>query len=588
MTSTHTRSVLRSAAVCLAPAIILVLSPVAAEAKKPAAAEAKKAKPAAAKKKAAPSPSDTKKAKTADKPAVVPSSAAWEAPPREGETPPAPSPPAAETKPAADSAPAAATAPAESPAAPPQAEQPPPSPPPPPPEEETLPALIPPAPTQYVEHLGPSAYPGNGPSGGRSWWPSPLRWGPSAFPGMVRGLSGGSLWLEPSFHGLQWPYMTKSGVGISGSAWVDTAYEEITRDNASVANTTLYLQQARAVLRVTPTYVSGRFFIQAQAELVANGCQTNGTYCADSGTVNTDDLWLRVGHWNIWDLKVGRFEGWELYHTGMGLDINTIERRGAWAAPSSPFKSPDYYGVSLLHDRPQGIGLGYAALHGYIANILRIELLAELGATNVDSSGQNVWGGRPAAILDLGWVKLKAGYEYEKRTHGTPTLTGAKVDDDGFRQTFEGYGGAVQFVFDPYVEFGGNIARGSQTYTNPQDAASASKSSFTTTSVGGFANLRVGSLARVHMLDDLLLGGGVNWTTWYDGYRVGSNDVDYAGHLQLFGAIQYLLAKQLFIKVVLAYARSDLDPSASHDPGNGAMNYSNTMFSTRLRLMYLY
>ena len=533
----------------------MVLSPVAAEAKKPAA-EAKKAKPAAAKKKAAPSPSDTKKA------VVAPSSSAWEAPPREGETPPAPPPPpAAETKPAADSAPAAAAAPAESPAAPSQAEQSPPSPPPPPPEEEALPALIPPAPTQYVEHLGPSAYPGR-----------------------LRGLYGGSLWLEPSFHGLQWPYMTKSGVGISGSAWVDTAYEEITRDNTSVQNTTLYLQQARAVLRVTPTYVSGRFFIQAQAELVANGCQGNGTTCPDSGTVNVDDLWLRVGHWNIWDLKVGRFEGWDLYHTGMGLDINTIERRGAWAI--SGLKPPDYYGVTLLHDRVQGVGLGYAALHGYIANVLRIELLAELGTTNVDGSGENVWGGRPAAILDLGWVKLKAGYEYEKRTHGTSYDTSRKVDDDGYSNTFEGYGGAAQFVLEPYVEFGGNIARGSRTYTNPQ--VTDATQSFTVTSVGGFANLRVGSLARLHMLDDLLLGGGFNWTTKYDGYRVGSNDVDYMAHLQAFGAIQYLLAKQLFIKVVFAYARADLDPSGSHDPGQGAMNYSNTMFSTRLRLMYLY
>jgi len=91
----------------------------------------------------------------------------------------------------------------------------------------------------------------------------------------MRGLYGGSLWLEPSFHGLQWPYMAKTGVGISGSAWVDTGYETNKSESSSVANSTTYLQQARAVLRVTPTYVSGRFFIQAQAELVGNGCQTN-------------------------------------------------------------------------------------------------------------------------------------------------------------------------------------------------------------------------------------------------------------------------------------------------------------------------
>jgi len=85
-----------------------------------------------------------------------------------------------------------------------------------------------------------------------------------------------------------------------------------------------------------------------------NGCQTTGTTCLNAGTVSTDDLWLRIGQWNVWDLKVGRFEGWEVFHTGMGLDINTFERMGAWATSGS--QPPDYYGVSFLHDRPQALG----------------------------------------------------------------------------------------------------------------------------------------------------------------------------------------------------------------------------------------
>jgi len=103
--------------------------------------------------------------------------------------------------------------------------------------------------------------------------------------------------------------MAKTGVGISGSAWVDTGYETNKSESSSVANSTTYLQQARAVLRVTPTMSAGRFFIQAQAELVGNGCQTTGTTCLNAGTVSTDDLWLRIGQWNVWDLKVGRFGG---------------------------------------------------------------------------------------------------------------------------------------------------------------------------------------------------------------------------------------------------------------------------------------
>jgi len=100
----------------------------------------------------------------------------------------------------------------------------------------------------------------------------------------------------------------RTGVGISGSLG-RTGYETNKSESSSVANSTTYLQQARAVLRVTPTYVSGRFFIQAQAELVGNGCQTTGTTCPDAGTVSTDDLGWYRGVERL-DLKVGRFEGW--------------------------------------------------------------------------------------------------------------------------------------------------------------------------------------------------------------------------------------------------------------------------------------
>jgi hypothetical protein len=42
------------------------------------------------------------------------------------------------------------------------------------------------------------------------------------------------------------------------------------------------------------------------------------------------------------------------------------------------------------------------------------------------------------------------------------------------------------------------------------------------------------------------------------------------------------VAKQLFVKAVLAYARADLWPSAELN------SISNTMWSGRVRLMYLY
>ena len=155
--------------------------------------------------------------------------------------------------------------------------------------------------------------------------------GPETFPGRLRGLYGGSLWLEPILPrpavAAEYPY----GLGVSGEFWVDSGYEMIKRDLNQVPNSSMYFQQGRGVLRVTPTYVRGRFFVQGQAELVGNLCQTASaanTVC-NAGTFTTDDLWIRVGQWNLWDLKVGRFEGWEVYHLGMGMDPYTFERMGA-------------------------------------------------------------------------------------------------------------------------------------------------------------------------------------------------------------------------------------------------------------------
>ena len=257
--------------------------------------------------------------------------------------------------------------------------------------------------------------------------------GPETFPGRSRGLYGGSLWLEPSFHGLQWPQNARTGLGLSGQFWVDSGYETIRRDVADVANSTMYFQQGRGLLRVTPAYVRDRFFVQGQAELVGNLCQTASTTnnVCSTGTFSTDDLWIRVGQWNRWDVKVGRFEGWEIYHLGMGMESYTFERLGAGMfgaasirnAPNPPLEVPSLYAVNYLHDRPtNGLAVGNAALHAYVTDYFRFELLARFGADNYQanratgSSAATYLGGRPTAIFDIGWFKFKIGGEYQKRT----------------------------------------------------------------------------------------------------------------------------------------------------------------------------
>jgi len=556
------RSAVCSAALFLLPAVALLASPPTFAAK-PAAKAAKPAAKPAAKAKAVPKPV-SKDASTSSS-STASEGYKYETPgpaaPPVVETPPSPP---VESKPSSEgdkvAAPVAVAekepAKAEAPAPDKPAASDAPAPAPEVPEEPAAP--VEPAPL-YVEHLGPSSYPGK-----------------------MRGIYGGSLWLDPSFAGLQWPYMPRSGVGVSGSVWVDSGYAKIARGPNS-PNTTRYLQQGRMVVRVTPTYSDGRFFVQGQAELVANECQTGGSACLNAGTVDTDDMWIRFGKWNSWDIKAGRFEGWEVYHTGMGLDINTLERRGAQqeGVAGTTLPVPDYYGSTYLQYRQSGLGLGHLAFHAYPSETFRFEVLGALGTDNATSDGKNYLGVRPTAIFDYGWFKFKASGEWVRNTDGTQQLVPDPNDasklikqDTKYNQTKRGVGVAAQFVLDPKFEFGVNGGYGTQSTLDP-NGNSLDTASFTTKSVGGFANGRLGGW---------IIGAGGNWTWQENSHSVGGNLPDYSAHLQTFAAFQYIVSKQLFIKTVFAYARADFSPSG----GSIDSVFSNEMFSGRVRLMYLY
>jgi len=336
--------------------------------------------------------------------------------------------------------------------------------------------------------------------------------------------------------------------------------------------------------------VHGRFFVQGQAELVGNLCQAANDVCKNSGTFTTDDLWIRIGEWNLWDVKVGRFEAWEVYHLGLGMDPYTIERLGAGmfgvdTNTSPKLEAPSLYGVNYLHDRPtDGLAVGYAAAHFYPTENLRFELLTKLGNDNYRSDNStgdtpsNYYGARPTAILDFGSVKFKVGAEYQKRSPTTQTIepgTPGRKKDAVAERDQKGVGASVQFVLDPIVEFGFNAAIGKQSETDGF-GRSVPEDSYTTKSLGGFANVR--------LADPWLLGVGANWTTQTDSYQTtdgGPND--FTSHLQAFAAVQCFLTGHLFIKAVAGFARADFQPSDLT-----VAEWRNYMYSGRIRLMYLY
>ncbi|HLV67572.1 MAG TPA: hypothetical protein VKY73_17240 [Polyangiaceae bacterium] len=394
----------------------------------------------------------------------------------------------------------------------------------------------------------------------------------SAFPNEpVRGIKGGSLWM--TFHGQQWPYMPaingEAGLrlGFSGSVWADGSYARINSGlHPNKRHAKRLAMESRAVLRATPTYsTTNGWFVQGQAEIVALGDQiTSGSFL---GT--TDDLYVRVGKWGLFDLTVGRFQGWEIAnHYGMGLDLNTLEREGA--ALQEQAKPKPLYGLTYMWDRKDQ-RTGRYALHIYPLDILRFELLGEFGAYSGQAGGQAIYTGvRPSAILDLGILKLKGGLEYAKGI--------SQKDGDPTKEASKGWGVAAQVVLDPYIEAGVSYAQGVQDFTNFMNVYLEDTSN-NTWGAAGFANARI--------LDGLIAGAGVAYSYWENLGIQGDMTSPYFGQpgfdrqLQAFGALQYSLWDTFFVKFVGSYAHFR-HVSRTDTP------FANKMLGGRLRFMALF
>ncbi len=388
----------------------------------------------------------------------------------------------------------------------------------------------------------------------------------SAYPEPVtRGLYGGPLWLD--MQGLQWPYMPKSGVGVSGSGWIDGNYRLIRSGNPAISpRFNELLDQGRFVLRITPTYTDGKWFVQAQAEIVANTNQVD--IQPSPGIVAADDVWVRTGVWNAWDVTVGRMQAFDVYPLGMGLDLNTYERLGAFdpsftSSPNGYGRVPALYNAEYLFYRPGGTNaarVGDVAVHLYPITPLRIELLAQFGNDGVT----NLVGGRPAAILDLGYLKLRGAVEYQYRFAEDPAQSATN--------TVKSRGGAAsaQVVFAPFIEAGVNYGQAVIDATGPLGADNGQSGD--RKSYGGFVDV----VPLPGILPDLMFGGGLNYATFHNLFLESSSN------LQWYVAGQYLFYRQLYVKLVVGYAKSHFDNKVTSAP------YDDDMFSARLRVMYLF
>jgi hypothetical protein len=386
----------------------------------------------------------------------------------------------------------------------------------------------------------------------------------SAYPEpATRGLYGGSLWLDMQGH--QFPYYPRIGVGVSGYAWNDLTYK-LTRigDPAQSDHTTKLFSQGRFALRLTPTYTNGSWFVQAQAELI--GSLETLAAAGAPVTAQTDDLWVRTGVWKSWDLTVGRFEAFSVYHLGMGLDLHTDERIGAYDGIHGAAQVPPPYLASYMYYRPRGPQ--NVALHLYPITGLRLELLAQWGNDTLSPTPVNVMGARPALIFDRGWVKFRVAGEYQWRSPQDPAPSARNESKN------RGVAGSIQLVLAPWVEFGPNFGIALTDVWLPNTSSPDPAQSGDIVSYGGFLNARP--------FADMLLGLGANFAS-FTNLHMNADGKDRSTNSQYFVALQYLVQRQLFVKLVGAYAKTRFDFRA-----NGEIPYDDDMFSVRLRLMYLY
>ncbi len=380
--------------------------------------------------------------------------------------------------------------------------------------------------------------------------------------GRLMGLPFGSVGFNP--HGLQMDYRS-TGLVISGDTWIDTGYRSFeSQPTVTGVDEKKFLQEGRFNLRMTPTFTfDEHWFIQAQAEILAHAQEIPGRQLID-----TDDAWIRIGYWDLFDFQVGRFEAWEVYHKGLGLERDTLEDLGATPPEGSdPVPNVDIYEVNFMmyrQDEP-----GQVAVHFYPMDWLRFEVAGLIGVRNNDEK----LGLRPAAILDFGFLKLKAAGEFVDTKDPS-------VGEDLKREQRAGVGGGIIGILNGIVE-GGVSGAVAKTSVRNQLGDILRDASYDGLSLGGFMNARFEWISPA--LAGTMLGLGVNYSDQSNedcGLRPLRNDqgnlIDAMGnvlpagaeafmedvcgfydHTQMYGALQQTVFRQANIKFVAGMAEAN-------------------------------
>lgn len=327
-------------------------------------------------------------------------------------------------------------------------------------------------------------------------------------------------------------------IALSGYFWADTGYMKRTNARAGQYDSDVSYAQGRFVLAAEYYQEYSDMFATSKLELIG----FVNEFTKSQFEAHVLDAYVMLGQ-RAWDVQVGRFLAWEVYHRGQGIELYTAEEAGALGGPAL------YW---LDYTRGHKNEAGQLAFHLYPSDWLGIELAGVYG----QESNQNNYGVRPVVDFHPGKLQLIAGFEYLTQQ---PQTTADKVE-----VTSMGFAAKLQYAF-PYVTVGADVAHASVDYTDIQGLTDSDKT-FVKTSVGGFVNVDfpVGSV-----------GLGYHYTLQKNEQNEENT------HQQLFASYLHKLPIEgLSLKLVYGFALAHIEDS---DVGS---SWENNMHSVRLRVAY--
>jgi hypothetical protein len=367
-----------------------------------------------------------------------------------------------------------------------------------------------------------------------------------------------------------------TGLSWSGGLETDVGYAKYTHDATTFKPEDFYDFRGRFVLGPVIRYdiPSTNMFFRATGQLVGWIREQYGIY-----QVNVDDIYAQVGQYGLWDLMVGRFMTWRVYRKGLGFDLYTLEDTGALI--NENWESGEFhvhtYEVNYIFMREQP---GRAAFHLYPTDWLGMEVMGVYGKDGT----ANTAGTRAAANAHFGILSLSGAAEYR---YSRPALYQGAYDAENIFQSCDkcglvkhyGFGGGAVFAYKP-IEVGVNGAQGNASNYSIKEGTLDSSSYNKVSSVGGYAELDVGSLA---FHKSLILGGGMNRTV------TSADNGAFDRHVQSAAYVGYPLGfNNAMLKLVFSKADGHIETYAgTNAAGVPLFNaHNNTMLAARVRLSF--